>query len=102
MNCPQTRLVNRVDRPIIEFCASNMHHGTDAVMQRLESEPDKYDVIEYGCLGNCGECYLFPYAMVNGEVVAVETADELYDAILDAVRRHEAERAALDKLLDDL
>ena len=94
--------MNRVDRPIIEFCASNMHHGTDAVMRRLEAEPDKYDVIEYGCLGNCGECFLFPYAYVNGEIVAAETADELYEAILKAVREQQAEREMLDKLIDDL
>ncbi|HUC93963.1 MAG TPA: YuzB family protein [Paenibacillus sp.] len=88
-------------KPIVEFCASNMHHGTDRVMKRLEQNPD-YEVIEYGCLGNCGECYLFPFAFVNGDIVAAETADELYDKIEASVREQEAERAALDKLLDDL
>lgn len=88
-------------KPIVEFCASNMHHGTDRVMKRLEQNPD-YEVIEYGCLGNCGECYLFPFALVNGDIVAAETADELYDKIEAAVREQNAERAALDKLLDDL
>jgi len=96
------QVVNRVDRPIIEFCASNMHHGTDEVMRRLEAEPDKYEVIEYGCLGNCGECFLFPYAYVNGEIVAAETADELYDKILAFIREQRAEREMLDRLLDDL
>jgi len=90
-----------VIKPIVEFCASNMHHGTDRVMKRLEQNPD-YEVIEYGCLGNCGECYLFPFAFVNGDIVAAETADELYDKIEASVREQEAERAALDKLLDDL
>lgn len=76
-------------RPIIEFCASNMHHGTDAIMKRLEENPD-YDVIEYGCLGNCGECYLFPFAFVNGETVAGESADALYEAIMDKINEIEA------------
>ncbi|EGL18498.1 MULTISPECIES: YuzB family protein [Paenibacillus] len=75
-------------RPIIEFCASNMHHGTDAVMKKLEDNPD-YDVIEYGCLGNCGECYLFPFAMVNGETVAAETADKLFDEISKKIKEVE-------------
>ncbi|WP_405082051.1 YuzB family protein [Paenibacillus chitinolyticus] len=75
-------------RPIIEFCASNMHHGTDAVMKKLEDNPD-YDVIEYGCLGNCGECYLFPFAMVNGEIVAAETADKLLDEISKKIKEVE-------------
>ncbi|WP_028546898.1 YuzB family protein [Paenibacillus taiwanensis] len=71
-------------RPIVEFCVNNMHHGTDAIMQRLEQNPE-YDVIEYGCLGNCGECYLFPFAYVNGDIVAAETADALYDSIMKKI-----------------
>ncbi|CAM3851920.1 YuzB family protein [Cohnella lubricantis] len=86
---------------VIEFCVSNMHHGTDQLLPKLEQLHDA-EVIEYGCLGNCGECYLFPFAMVNGETVAAETADELYDKILEEIKNQEAERSALDKLLDDL
>jgi uncharacterized protein YuzB (UPF0349 family) len=63
-------------RPIIEFCTNNMHHGTERLMKNLEQNPE-YDVIEYGCLGNCGECYLAPYAMVNGEVIASATVEQL-------------------------
>jgi uncharacterized protein YuzB (UPF0349 family) len=63
-------------RPIIEFCTNNMHHGTEQLMKDLEQNPE-YDVIEYGCLGNCGECYLAPYALVNGEIVASATVEQL-------------------------
>lgn len=76
-------------RPIIEFCVANMHHGTEKVMKDLEQNPE-YDVIEYGCLGNCGECYLFPYALVNGEIVAAPTAEELHEKIMEAIREYEA------------
>ncbi|WP_027093106.1 YuzB family protein [Cohnella thermotolerans] len=86
---------------IVEFCVSNMHHGTDEVLRKLEGLPD-VEVVEYGCLGNCGECYLFPYALVNGETVAAETADALYDKIIAAIKEQDSERSALDKLLDDL
>lgn len=86
---------------VIEFCVSNMHHGTDKLLPKLEQLPD-VEVIEYGCLGNCGECYLSPYAMVNGETVVAETADDLYEEILKELKNQEAERSALDKLLDDL
>ncbi|WP_199620520.1 YuzB family protein [Paenibacillus alkalitolerans] len=77
-------------KPIIEFCTNNMHHGTDRVMKRLEEDPE-FDVIEYGCLGNCGQCYMEPYALVNGEIVASETADELYDAILAKIKEGETD-----------
>ncbi|SDE03658.1 Uncharacterized protein YuzB, UPF0349 family [Paenibacillus sp. UNCCL117] len=75
-------------RPIIEFCASNMHHGTDKLMQELEANPE-YDVLEYGCLGNCGECYLFPFALVNGEIVAAETAEGLGQAVRAKIKEIE-------------
>ncbi|MEX2415738.1 MAG: YuzB family protein [Paenibacillaceae bacterium] len=71
-------------RPIIEFCNSNMALGTNIIMKKLEENPD-YDVIEYGCLANCGQCYMTPYAMVNGEIIAADTPDELYDKILIAI-----------------
>ncbi|WP_439647973.1 YuzB family protein [Cohnella mopanensis] len=86
---------------IVEFCVSNMHHGTDQVLKKLEKLPD-IEVIEYGCLGNCGECYLSPYALVNGESIVAETAEQLYDLVLDAIAKQELDRAAMDKLLDDL
>ncbi|WP_123039431.1 YuzB family protein [Cohnella candidum] len=86
---------------IVEFCVSNMHHGTDKVLERLEQDP-RIEVIEYGCLGNCGECYLSPYALVNGESVVAESADQLFDLIQQEIDKQEADKAALDKLLDDL
>ncbi|WP_020616059.1 YuzB family protein [Paenibacillus daejeonensis] len=87
--------------PIVEFCASNMHHGTDELLEQLEADPT-IDAIEYGCLGNCGECYLFPFVLVNGEIVAAETVEELSKKIEAAVKEQQAHQDALDKLLDDL
>lgn len=83
-------------RPIIEFCTNNMHHGTEKVMKELERSPD-YDVVEYGCLGNCGECYMFPYALVNGEIVAAETADQLMERIMDKIK----EIQEMDRILGE-
>lgn len=67
-------------RPIIEFCTSNLASGTDKVMRELENNPE-LDVVEYGCLGNCGDCFAHPYAMVNGELVDADTPDELLEKI---------------------
>jgi uncharacterized protein YuzB (UPF0349 family) len=88
-------------KPTIEFCASNMHHGTDQIMNAFEQNDD-FEVTEYGCLGNCGECYLKPFALVDGEIVAVDSVDELHDHILKAITRQQEDKEALDKLLDDL
>ncbi|WP_282940764.1 YuzB family protein [Paenibacillus sp. RC67] len=76
-------------RPIIEFCTNNMHHGTEKLMKKLEANLD-YDVIEYGCLGNCGECYMFPYALVNGEIVAAPNVEELEVQIDNKIKEIEA------------
>lgn len=84
-------------RPIIEFCNSNMALGTDTIMKKLEENPD-YDVIEYGCLGNCGECYTFPYAMVNGEIIVAETPEELYDRIITAIQTPDDDYAWVDDI----
>lgn len=87
--------------PMIEFCASNMHHGTDRIMKIFEDN-DEFEVTEYGCLGNCGECYLNPFALVDGAIVSAESVDELYEQILKAIDQQQADKEALDKLLDDL
>lgn len=72
-------------RPIIEFCTSNMHHCTEKLMKALEANPD-YDVVEYGCLGNCGTCYMFPYALVNGEIVEAADVDDLEIKIYEKIK----------------
>ncbi|QHT63816.1 YuzB family protein [Paenibacillus lycopersici] len=88
-------------KPMVEFCASNMHHGTDKLMKKLEENPD-YEVIEYGCLGNCGECYLAPFGMVNGQIVSADTVEELETKIMDEIEEEQALREALDRLIDDM
>jgi uncharacterized protein YuzB (UPF0349 family) len=76
-------------RPIIEFCASNLGHGTDKLMHKLEQNPD-YDVIEYGCLNNCGQCYLSPFAMLNGEILEADSPEELEETINAKIKELEA------------
>jgi uncharacterized protein YuzB (UPF0349 family) len=87
-------------RPIIEFCTTNMHHGTDKIMKKLDQNPE-YDVIEYGCLGNCGQCYMMPYALVNGEIVEAASADELYDKIIQGIKDQQSRYDWLDDIPSD-
>ncbi|HEY8529722.1 MAG TPA: YuzB family protein [Paenibacillaceae bacterium] len=86
---------------IIEYCASNLAHGTGDILRRLAEMPG-VEVMEYDCLDHCGDCALFPYVLVNGEMVAAATAEELHEKVLEAIRQQEDEQAALDRLLDDL
>ncbi|KOR82599.1 YuzB family protein [Paenibacillus solani] len=66
---------------IIEFCTNNSYFGTDKVLSTLE---DRFDcqVVEYGCLTSCGQCYLMPFAYVDGDWVEAPTAEELLEVIV--------------------
>lgn len=78
---------------IVEFCVCNAFHGTDEIKEALRQDR-RLEVIEYGCLGNCGECYLSPYALVNGESIVAETPEQLLRLILQTIDEHEAEDSA--------
>lgn len=67
-------------KPIIEFCISNLANGSQKALEQLEKDPN-LDIVEYGCLGYCGKCFESLYALVNGEVVAGETHEELVENI---------------------
>lgn len=86
---------------MIEFCAGNMHHGTEKLLDKYEDD-DEYEATEYGCLGNCGECYLKPFALVNGTIVAADSVEELEQKIQQFLIDEQQEIAALDKLLDHM
>jgi uncharacterized protein YuzB (UPF0349 family) len=67
-------------KPLIEFCVSNLANGSQKAREALEKDLN-LDVIEYGCLGYCGVCYEGMFALVNGEVVTGETAEELVENV---------------------
>ncbi|GGC81442.1 UPF0349 protein YuzB [Thalassobacillus devorans] len=66
--------------PIIEFCINNLASGSQKAMEELEKDPD-LDVIEYGCLSHCGLCAQSMFALVNGERVTADSAEELVENI---------------------
>jgi uncharacterized protein YuzB (UPF0349 family) len=75
-------------RPIIEFCVNNLTPDVEKIKEELEKDPE-LDVVEYGCLGHCMTCAEGPYALVNGEVVTGETAEELLENIRRAIEERE-------------
>lgn len=82
-------------KPLVEFCSSNVSSYTKKVVDALENDPElDVDVMEYGCLGHCGECYMAPFALVNGDFVTAASPDELLEKIKTKLREDEE---ALDK-----
>jgi uncharacterized protein YuzB (UPF0349 family) len=69
----------------IKFCENNFSHGTDEIMSKLKEELEDVNVSADACLGYCGDCAIGPFALVNDELIQADTADELYEAIKDAI-----------------
>ncbi|MFC4768223.1 DUF1450 domain-containing protein [Effusibacillus consociatus] len=61
---------------IIKFCTSNYLNGSDDIKAKALKNPN-LQVIEQDCLGNCGQCYLEAFAVVDGKAVTVSTYEEL-------------------------
>ncbi len=66
--------------PIIEFCVNNLASGSQKALEELDRDPD-LDVIEYGCTSHCGICSMSLFAIVNGECVTADTAEELVENV---------------------
>ncbi|MBE3595287.1 MAG: DUF1450 domain-containing protein [Candidatus Carbobacillus altaicus] len=74
---------------IVEFCVSNIASLSQKTYERLLERPD-IDVIEYGCLSHCSECFLHPYALVNGTYVEADEDEMLYARIIEKLAEDEA------------
>jgi len=74
-------------QPIIEFCVSNLADGSQKAREKLARDPN-LNIIEYGCLSYCGKCASAFYALVNGEVVTGNNADELVERIYQYLDDH--------------
>lgn len=65
----------------IKFCENNFTFGTEETMKKLKENYSDIDVSVEPCLGYCGDCAVAPYALVNGEMIQADTADELFEKI---------------------
>jgi uncharacterized protein YuzB (UPF0349 family) len=63
-------------KPLIEFCVSNLASGSQEAFEQLEKDFE-VDVMEYGCLGFCGQCAESLFALVDGEPVTGNSPEEL-------------------------
>jgi uncharacterized protein YuzB (UPF0349 family) len=67
-------------KTLVEFCISNLANGSQRAREVLEKDPN-LDIIEYGCLSQCGQCRNGLFALVDGVVVSAETAEELVEKV---------------------
>ncbi|PIC05704.1 hypothetical protein CS060_02890 [Anoxybacillus flavithermus] len=72
--------MNILLKPIVEFCISNLANGSQRALEQLEKDPN-LDIVEYGCLGYCGKCANTLFAMVNGDIVTAEDAEQLVERV---------------------
>lgn len=70
---------------VVKFCENNFAHGTDEVVNRLESEVKSVSIKVESCLGNCSDCASQPLALVDDELIQADSSDELYDKIMDKI-----------------
>lgn len=69
----------------IKFCENNLAQGTDDVVERLKDEAPSVRIEVEPCLGYCGECTEGPFALLNGEFIQADNAEELYDMLAEEI-----------------
>lgn len=66
----------------IKFCETNYPQGVEEVIDRLKEEKEDIEITVEPCLGYCGECSEGPFALVNDELVQADSAEQLYEEII--------------------
>ncbi|WP_258839978.1 DUF1450 domain-containing protein [Mechercharimyces sp. CAU 1602] len=67
----------------MEFCVNNLSDEMKMLKDELEQDPT-LDVVEYGCLGNCGVCAERCFVFVDGESIEADNAVALREKIKKA------------------
>ena len=67
---------------VIDFCNCNLMSLTQELLLELREKYPQWRTSKYGCLTNCGECDVRPFAIVDDEIIAASTVDELREKIL--------------------
>ncbi len=69
----------------IRFCENNK--GKGKVLRRLEDEFPGLDIKIKKCVKQCGSCHEMPIAVVDKKKVSGRDGNELYEKILDLIRK---------------
>jgi uncharacterized protein YuzB (UPF0349 family) len=69
----------------IDFCRNNVERFTGELFAELRAMEPQIQVNRYGCLANCGECSRRPFAFVDDDLIAADTASELREKIFSLI-----------------
>lgn len=64
----------------VEFCITNISLGAADVYD-VFMERDDVEITESGCTSNCEICECQLFAIVNGEIIQADTAEQLIKAV---------------------
>ena len=67
---------------------SRIWQRAEILSTKTRNDPD-VDVLEYGCLQNCGICSSGLYALVDGDIVEGDTPDDLLNNIYKHIEEND-------------
>jgi uncharacterized protein YuzB (UPF0349 family) len=65
---------------VVKFCTSNYINGSFEIKELAEQNPT-ITIEEDYCLGNCGQCMIESFAVINKRPVVIEKYEELLEKI---------------------
>lgn len=74
-------------RVTIDFCNGNLMSFTNELFLELREKHPEWDIHRYGCLTNCGECAVRPFAIVNDQIVAGQDLEEFREKLFAEINR---------------
>ncbi|HEU4965735.1 MAG TPA: DUF1450 domain-containing protein [Bacilli bacterium] len=60
---------------------------THELFLKLREEHPDWQISKYGCLTNCGECAVRPFAIVNDELLAAEDLEAFTKRLYEQVAK---------------
>jgi uncharacterized protein YuzB (UPF0349 family) len=75
---------------IAEFCSANMLKGTEEVYRALDADPE-IDAVDYECTNNCGLCSKTFFVLIDGEIVAAKTKEDLLKKAYKRIEKNKQE-----------
>lgn len=69
----------------IRFCENNK--GTGKAFKKLKEDYPDVSIKRKDCLKKCGPCGKAPMALVDGETVKADDGEELYQKIVELLKK---------------